>query len=182
MKCKSQTAIYRSLLKYGWDNHTFEVIEECEVEKLNERERYWQEYYDVLGKKGLNCRLTETIDKSGVMSEESKKKLSIYWKGKVFSDETKRKISLALKGKPKSEKHKISLRNRDMSKNRGPRSEQTKINLSENSGVARKVLNLETGIYYMSIREASKASGIKEGTLYAILIGKNKNRTSYVII
>lgn len=35
-----------ALHKYGVNNFTFEVIEECEQESLNEREQYWIQYYD----------------------------------------------------------------------------------------------------------------------------------------
>lgn len=35
---KKQTRLYYSILKYGYDNHTYEVVEECKVEELNERE------------------------------------------------------------------------------------------------------------------------------------------------
>jgi len=57
-----QKKLYNSFLKYGVENHLFEVIEECDIDLLNERERYWQDFYDVL-KKGLNCRLTKSNDK-----------------------------------------------------------------------------------------------------------------------
>ena len=73
--CENQTKLHRSLLKYGFSEHIFEVIEECKVEELNVRERHWQDFYDVL-KKGLNLRLTGTEDKSGYSSEESKKSIS----------------------------------------------------------------------------------------------------------
>lgn len=71
-KCKFQIKLLNSLKKYGPNNHKFEIIEECKVEQLNERERYWQEYYDVVGENGLNCRLTKTKDKSGTDSQETK--------------------------------------------------------------------------------------------------------------
>lgn len=54
---KNQRILYRSFVKYGVDNHTFEVIEECDANLLNDREYYWQEHYNVLGNKGLNCVL-----------------------------------------------------------------------------------------------------------------------------
>ena len=38
--------IYQAFNQYGIDNFTFEVVEECEVNKLNEREQYWINYYD----------------------------------------------------------------------------------------------------------------------------------------
>ena len=33
------------MLKYGVENFTFEIIEECSRDKLNSREDYWQEYF-----------------------------------------------------------------------------------------------------------------------------------------
>jgi DNA-binding protein H-NS len=37
--------LYRSFRKYGLENFTFEVIEECSIEELNEKEIYWIDYY-----------------------------------------------------------------------------------------------------------------------------------------
>jgi group I intron endonuclease len=53
---KGQGKIYNSLKKYGWENHTFEIIEECSVEHLNEREIYWIFYYNSMNE-GLNIQL-----------------------------------------------------------------------------------------------------------------------------
>ena len=86
-KCTStQRILYNSFLKHGVDNHKFEIIEECLFELLNERERYWQEYYNVLSENGLNCFLTNTNLKVRVISKETKEKLSKANKGK-FSGE-----------------------------------------------------------------------------------------------
>lgn len=87
MYAKKQLKLDRSLRKYGIDLHIFEVIEQCDELHLNERERYWQEFYDVLGKKGLNCRYTNTFDKSGKLSKESCKKIAESHKGKTHSKE-----------------------------------------------------------------------------------------------
>ena len=38
--------LYRAFKKYGVSEFTFEVIEECEINQLNEREIYWISYYD----------------------------------------------------------------------------------------------------------------------------------------
>ncbi len=70
-----QTLLHRSFLKYGIINHIFEVIEECEIENLNNRERYWQEYYDVL-KGGLNCHMVNCDDKPRLFSEVTKLQIS----------------------------------------------------------------------------------------------------------
>ena len=73
---KLDTILHRSFNKYGFNNHKFEIIEECSIELLNERERYWQDFYNVL-ENGLNSKLTKSDDKSGFISSECKLKLKI---------------------------------------------------------------------------------------------------------
>jgi len=80
--CKNQIQLYNSLKKYGWENHNTEILEECPTDLLNNRERYWQEFYNVLGQLGLNCKLTTTLDKTGRNSEESNRQRALTMKGK----------------------------------------------------------------------------------------------------
>jgi group I intron endonuclease len=74
--CKNQIKLYNSLRKYGIENHSFNIIEECNLEKLNERERYWQDYFNVL-KQGLNLKLTGFEDKKTSISSETKNKIKL---------------------------------------------------------------------------------------------------------
>lgn len=105
-KIKRMTKIYRSLIKYGFEQHKFEIIEECLPDDLNTRERYWQEYYNVTGKMGLNCVLVESSDKKRIISEETKEKISKnnsrYWKGKKLSKES---IELGIKNRIYTEEY-----------------------------------------------------------------------------
>ena len=39
-------SIDKAIQEYGKDNFSFEIIEECSVEQLTEREKYWINYYD----------------------------------------------------------------------------------------------------------------------------------------
>jgi group I intron endonuclease len=73
---KQQPKIYNSILKYGFINHTFEILEECDVTNLNERERYYQELYVSTSNKHLNCILTKCPGQAGKLSDEHKSKLS----------------------------------------------------------------------------------------------------------
>ena len=50
---KENTPLYCAIRKYGIENFTFEVIEECEIEQLNDREIYWIAFYNSY-KKGYN--------------------------------------------------------------------------------------------------------------------------------
>jgi group I intron endonuclease len=96
LNCKRQTHLYNSFVKYGVENHKFEIIEECSLEQLNEREIYWGNYFNVLDKNGLNLRLG---DARGKCSEEMKQKIGKGNKNKIMSEEAKQKISKALKGR-----------------------------------------------------------------------------------
>ena len=108
VKNEGQVKLYRSFLKHGVENHSFEIIEECSEEELNCRERFWQDDFDVLNG-GLNCRLTKTEDKSGKVSNETLSKMSQasignqHWLGKTHSQETKDKIGNANRGRKHSE-------------------------------------------------------------------------------
>ena len=38
--------MYNSMLKYGFENFTFRIVEVCEVEYQQERENFWMKYFD----------------------------------------------------------------------------------------------------------------------------------------
>jgi group I intron endonuclease len=80
----SMPKLKRSFKKYGIENHLFEIIEYCSIEKLNDREIYWGLFFNTL-KEGLNCKLGE--------------------QNCVFSIETKTKMSQAKLGIPLSYEH-----------------------------------------------------------------------------
>jgi group I intron endonuclease len=96
----TQTRLHRSFKKYGVSSHTFEVIEHCNFSELNERERYWQDFYNVLSKNGMNCILQETDSLPKVYTKETLTKISgknHWFYGKNHSDESKKKMSQAAK-------------------------------------------------------------------------------------
>ena len=44
--CEGDSYIHRAIKKYGIENFSFEIIEECEPEELDKREIYWISFYD----------------------------------------------------------------------------------------------------------------------------------------
>lgn len=52
---KGQPLIYNSIIKYGWENHMFEIQEECSLEEINDREIYWINTFNCI-KEGLNLK------------------------------------------------------------------------------------------------------------------------------
>jgi group I intron endonuclease len=165
LDCKQQKKLYSSLKKYGVENHIFEVIQECNIEMLNERERYWQEYYNVI-EKGLNLKLTMSNDKSGYFSEEIKNKMSLArknkpsnHKGKKHTEETKLKMSKSKKGKiSKEARLKISLANKGNNKN------------------GSLIIDLNTGVFYYSIKEYATINNLKTLNVFRALKGITKNK------
>jgi group I intron endonuclease len=109
-----QLKIVNSINKYGWDQHSFEIIEICIFDDLNIKERYWQEFYDSI-EKGLNCIYTKTKDKPSLFGSETRNRMSKAQTGKTRSDSHKKKISESKKGVPigvgkiLTEKHKKAI-------------------------------------------------------------------------
>ena len=113
---KQQPKLYNSLSKYGWNAHKKEIIEECLIEQLNEKEVYYkQQFIDCFGwSKALFCNIFDSG--GGPLNEDIKQKISnslIGNKnrlGKCHSQETKKIMSEISKGKSKSEKHKQKIK------------------------------------------------------------------------
>lgn len=54
-KYKSDIPIDMAIAKYGSDAFTFEILEECTLNQLDEREIYWIAYYNTYKGFGYNC-------------------------------------------------------------------------------------------------------------------------------
>lgn len=224
-----QVKLYNSFLKHGVKNHIFEIIEECEFEKLNIRERYWQDFYGVTGDKGLNCILTETNIAPARYSEETRAKMSRaqskennpmwgkfgelnHFYGKKHTEEWKKEHKNRLKqyysknvssmlGKKHTEKTKkiLSALAKERYKNKtSPNlgkvlSEEIKNKMSETrikkgigkrgeGGTAKITLNLETGIFYDCIIDASESCNVKYIYFKSMLNinSKDRNKTQFI--
>jgi group I intron endonuclease len=197
LKCKEQPKIYKSLLKYGFENHKIEILIECDEDELNELERHYQEQYDSI-ESGLNCIYTKTNDRSGKSSEETKLKISLNNKrqflGKKHSEESRLKMSNSLKGNQSRLGAILSQETKDKISNshKGKKASiETKLKMSlARKGVKRPnqknkgrlVLDLATGIFYNSIKEASEILGYNKCTLRNYLAGNRKNITSLTFV
>jgi group I intron endonuclease len=97
--------LINSLKKYGPENHKFEIIEECSIEQLNDREVYWKQYclkqVNENWSQVLFCELYDVG--GGPRSEEVKKKISNSSIGK----NNKKILQYCLKGNFIKEWHSI---------------------------------------------------------------------------
>ena len=207
LDCKNQKKLYHSLKKYGFENHKFEIITECDIDQLNNLERYYQDLYNVLDNKfGLNCKLTASNDRSGKHSDDIKNKISIAhtgkkkpymiernkkYIGKKASDETKLKMSIAQTGRKASDETRKKLsevkKGKKMSDEFCKKNSEAKKKLYANGYVnpfSKMVIDLETGFVYYSSMEAWQHNKdyLKVGAscFRAKLLGKIKNNTKFI--
>lgn len=156
-KANGNDKLHSDIQKYGKDNFTIEVIEECKKSKLPERELYYirklNPYYNRVGKK--------------------------------VSEETKRKISESTKkwwnSLPESSKNKVITQNLKGPKKGHTVSAETRAKISRKVSEIQKqkVKCIETGIIYESVRDFEIAVGACKGTCGAYWRGKIKSVKGY---
>lgn len=104
--CKSQILLYRSLKKYGLNNHKFEEMWSGDVKDMLKYECLIGTWYQVLNPKyGLNCKLPKYNDKYKTISEKIRKKISKKRTGMKFSKSHKANLSKSLIGRKLSKEH-----------------------------------------------------------------------------
>lgn len=108
-------------------------------------------------------------------SESTRAKISLHRKGTKASEEAKKNMSLSRLGRITSEITKIKLA--DISRNRDP--EITKRIADSHKKL---ILNTQTGIYYIGLKEAAFSIGMKEVTLGSKLRGLYTNNTYFMYV
>jgi len=178
--CKQQRKLYHSLLKYGFENHLFEVLEEIQEQNkviLDALEIKYIRKYVESGHKMLN--LAHGGISSGMHSEETKEiirkkralqkpptlgkiykpkihtcklppKYGEFWKGRKHTMEAREKQRLAKLGKP-NYCHKL-------------------------------VMNIYTGIYYDSLTDAAFSVGTSMKNMSNRMRGISRNFTGLIYV
>jgi group I intron endonuclease len=163
-KCSTQPLLYNSLKKYGFDKHIFEIIEECDVKDLYNREIYWISFYDCF-KNGLNCTAggqngfgngDDNISKRPEVRKKMSNKRYEYY---LTND-------APMKGRKHSESSKKLIKEK--------RANQTTSN-------RRYVLDLDSGVFYDSIFELSKYLGVKYKAAFHLLRYSSKYKNKYLV-
>jgi hypothetical protein len=127
-------------------------------------------------------------NKGILFTEEHKIKISQRQKGRKLSDETREKMSNSKKGRKFSDETKKKMSENHTSKKEGyinPRknkkvSEETLTKMIQSK--SKKVINIETGEIYNSVKELSEILNINYNTLQAKLKGSIKNNTNFKYI
>lgn len=180
--------------KYGADSFIWEIIEEFEEDELDNREIYYIEKYD-----SFNNGYNSTEGGCGIRgwehTEEAKRKIGEAMKGenhpmygKHHSEEAKRKLSEANKGEnhPMYGKHLSEETRKRMSESKKGKhlSEEHRRKIGEamkgeKNPCSKKVLCVETGVIYGSVREASRELNLHQSGISLVCIGKYKTTGGY---
>lgn len=90
---KHKVGVDADIRKYGWENFKAEIIEECTVEQLNERKKFWIRELNSNTPTGYN---SNGYDKEcNILKEEARAKRAAKRKGFKKSLEHRMKISLS---------------------------------------------------------------------------------------
>lgn len=176
LDCKNQIKLYNSFVKYGVENHKFEVIcTLCNGTSLRTKELQYGLQYNVLDShKGLNLLLPKEGELGG-HSEETRQRISEAKKGtqagadnpfygKTHSEETRKLISENGKGRKGSELQKKVV---------------TELAKGNTYG-SHLLLDTQTGIYYESIDEAMEVFNLSRSSMTRYLNGYRKNPTNLI--
>lgn len=164
--------------------------------ECSEKEKIRLRTMNIGRKDSLETRLKKSLGNMGRQSpilnkkasEETKQKMREnacrFWLGKQRDSETNCKISEKLKGRKLSKevKEKMSINNskywlgKKLSKEHKEKLSLKKIGCKSNS--CRILIDINTGVFYESIEEASLLYGIKRSTLVMQLRGYNKHKTN----
>ena len=98
----SKKILCKAMRKYGFDNFEIRLISTARDLKMA---KLWEERLvfalNTFGKGGYN--LTKGGDGSGDHTQEHKEYMRILMTGRIISEDTKKKMSISATGKPKSE-------------------------------------------------------------------------------
>ena len=145
----------KSLLKQGL-KPTLEVIEECNDNNWEQREKFWITQFDNLTNStdgGESCIVNEMVRRKLSILNSGKKNPNY---GKKASKETLAKLSLVHKDKPLAKEHKDNIRK----------------SMNKNPCYIDNVL-------YESIMEASRQLKIPSGTIHRRITSKNFTNYTY---
>lgn len=153
--------INKSISMYGFENHKIDIVEICNPNILFERERFWQEELNSLYPNGLNRNLVSCPGKKQVASTTTRNLISYNKKGcKAWN-----------KGIPTSESTKLTISNKYTPLQRKS---------------SKLILDIFTGVYFYSLREASEAYSIPKSTLKSNLTAPNRdarhNKTTLIFV
>jgi hypothetical protein len=174
--------LYNSIKKHGWENHKKEIIEECSIEQLDEREIYYINCYNTINE-GLNLKEGGGF---GCHNDETKNLIRLKAIGRKLSKEAKQKISQSKIGNKYNlgRKHSDEIKQSFKYKNR----KKGKITPERNKKIKEKLqkpilqydLNGNFIKEWISQTEASQVLNINQPSISNCLKNRSKTAGRYI--
>lgn len=176
--------LQKSWNKYGPDNFIFEILEECDRQELDDKERYYIHYYDTLNRDhGYN--LKDGGQDHPKCKEQVCEKMSKIMK-EVFSDPEKRKKQ---RDSAIKQWQNPAIREKHMGKNNGMYGKKHTLEARKKMSQNRKgkkpqfnpypVLCVQTGETYKNSSQAAKAIGGVGSNILLVCYGKRVTASGY---
>lgn len=182
--------------KYGVENFEIDVLErDISIEKLDEKEQYWMDFYKSYGKQGYNisptagsCRGLPAWNKGVSPTDEVKEKISaglkrfysfneVWNKGVPQTEEAKEKNRISNTGEKNGmygRKHTEIAKEKNRQKHLGKK--RTKQSLEK---VSTKVRCVETGEVFASMMDAARKMNCCHANIWRAATGRNKTAMGY---
>jgi group I intron endonuclease len=168
LQCTQSKKLYNSLQKYGWKQHIFEIVEECSVDLLNEKEEYWIINFNshIVG---LNIKLSSKPLWTGKKRPEHSVFLQENGSGLSYerTQEHKDNLSIMMKNVWINKREEIS-----------KKITQNKIG----KGLKPIICTTLFGMKFTSLKEASEILGLNKGNICEVLKGNRKHIKGLVFI
>ena len=181
-------AIREDLLRYGKENFSYEVLEECEASQLNERESYYirtmKPEYNTKGftEHGIyynDKALREKISRANKAWWES---LPQETKDKIIKENlTGRSVGYRLTNEQKEHLRQMNLGKKQSLETVNKRKETIRrlkdagVFVQTNAGHKKPITCLNDGQVYESVKSAAEKYGLRAGTISAVLKGRQKS-------
>lgn len=194
---KDQPRIKESFNEFGnIEKHKFDIVEQCPVNELDEKELYWGLFYDVLGDNGLNCRLGHG---KGNLRESTKDLIREKLTGKKQTEDTINKRREKLIGQKRDDETCSLMREKKIGfevtwgdKIKESNQENYQSGSDRNKKISEKTLNKKgipiiqknkNGEYIQEFRSAAQAeriTGVKRDNILMVLKGRTKTAGGFI--
>ena len=149
--------------KYHEENFVFYILEECSINMLDEKEKYYiAKFHSDDDRYGYNIESGGRTNQ--IVSEETRKKLSEALKGRVFSQEHKDRIGQALAGRVFSDESIEKMRKAQIGRCKGSKHPR-----------CRPIYCPELDKNFWGAAEAEELYGIDRTYIYDCLSGRQKS-------
>ncbi len=171
--------ISTAIEKYGRNNfYIFEIDYATTLEESNRKEVFWGLFYNTLSPSGYNLKLGGR--KYSVISEETKRKISIAHQGRKASSETLKKLSKSHMGHKVTEETKIKLSNI----NKGKKS-HTNANIACSVKTSKKYLFISPQgqrIEILNMRRFAKENNLHLSAIHRVINGEQDNHKGWKFV